>query len=210
MTKTAEIAGKIVLLGAFLAFTSRPEVALAFEARLPSAATQKLVATVQLADHEEEIAGFFEPLPPYSYRASGTVTAYPTVVTEEGDWRRFSGRRLALAVPAGAVPLVLEGEASYYSRAGCLGCSPTLTMANGQPLNDAALTMAIGAHQKQLVGRAATVTNLATGKSVKVLITDTGGFYRERYGRRVADLTIGTKEAIGMKGGLGQVRVVVH
>lgn len=106
-------------------------------------------------------------------------------------------------------PVVLEGTASYYSRAGCLGCNPLFVMANGQVLDDNALTMAIGAHMSHLVGYNAKVTNLANGKSVMVRITDTGGFYKEKYGHRVADLTIGTKQAIGMKGGLGKVRVEI-
>ncbi|MGH9856319.1 MAG: hypothetical protein ACRD4B_00610 [Acidobacteriota bacterium] len=110
---------------------------------------------------------------------------------------------------SGTTILVLEGEASYYSRAGCLGCSPALRMANGQPLNDNALTMAIGANRKHLVGHKARVTSLTTGKSVMVTITDTGGFYKAKYGNRVADLTIATKNAIGMTGGVGQVRVEV-
>ena len=108
-----------------------------------------------------------------------------------------------------AEPVVLEGIASYYSRAGCLGCNPLFVMANGQVLDDSALTMAIGAHLKHLVGYQAKVTNLANGQSVVVRITDTGGFYQEKYGNRVADLTIGTKQAIGMKGGLGKVKVEV-
>lgn len=106
-------------------------------------------------------------------------------------------------------PVVLQGIASYYSRAGCLGCNRLFVMANGQTLDDGALTMAIGAHLKHLVGYHARVTNLANGKSVVVRITDTGGFYKEKYGNRVADLTIGTKQAIGMKGGLGRVKVEV-
>jgi hypothetical protein len=106
-------------------------------------------------------------------------------------------------------PVVMEGEASYYSRAGCLGCDPNVIMANGQPLNDSALTMAVGADKKHLVGYKAKVTNLATGQSVVALITDTGGFYQARYGYRVADLTIATKNAIGIRGGLGQVRVEI-
>lgn len=106
-------------------------------------------------------------------------------------------------------PVVLEGVASYYSRAGCLGCNPLFVMANGQALDDNALTMAIGAHMSHLVGYSARVTNLANGQSVVVRITDTGGFYKEKYGNRVADLTIGTKQAIGMKGGLGKVRVEI-
>lgn len=128
--------------------------------------------------------------------------------------------RLALAPQPAPTPVapvklpqptvVMEGEASYYSRAGCLGCDPNVIMANGQPLNDSALTMAIGADKKQFVGRSARVTSLATGKSVVVRITDTGGFYRAKYGYRVADLTIATKQAIGMKGGVGQVRVEVY
>ncbi len=105
--------------------------------------------------------------------------------------------------------VVLEGTASYYSRAGCLGCNPLFVMANGQVLDDNALTMAIGADKSYLVGYQARVTNLANGKSVVVRITDTGGFYKDKYGNRVADLTIGTKTAIGMAGGLGQVRVEV-
>lgn len=114
-------------------------------------------------------------------------------------------------VPRGPLtePVVLEGIASYYSRAGCLGCNPLFVMANGQVLDDNALTMAIGAHLKHLVGYQAKVTNLANGKSVIVRITDTGGFYQDKYGNRVADLTIGTKQAIGMKGGLGRVKVEV-
>ena len=108
-----------------------------------------------------------------------------------------------------AAVVVMEGEASYYSRAGCLGCDPQMIMANGQPLNDNALTMAIGADKKHLVGRTARVTSLVTGKSVNVRITDTGGFYKAKYGHRVADLTVATKQAIGMKGGVGQVRVEV-
>ncbi len=107
------------------------------------------------------------------------------------------------------VPVVLEGTASYYSRAGCLGCNPLFVMANGQVLNDSALTIAIGAHLRHLVGYRARVTNLTNGKSVVVRITDTGGFYQNKYGNRVADLTIGTKQAIGMNGGLGTVRVEV-
>jgi rare lipoprotein A len=103
----------------------------------------------------------------------------------------------------------MEGIASYYSKAGCLGCNPLFVMANGQVLDDNALTMAIGADKKHLVGYKARVTNLVNGQSVVVRITDTGGFYKDKYGNRVADLTIGTKTAIGMNGGLGRVRVEV-
>lgn len=104
--------------------------------------------------------------------------------------------------------LVLEGEASYYSWRGCLGCNRKRIMANGEVLNDNKLTMAIGADKVKFVGRQARITNLENGQSVIVKITDTGGFYQEKYGRRVADLTIATKNAIGM-GDVGQVRIEV-
>ena len=123
----------------------------------------------------------------------------------------ISGYSLEVAEELSEKPmLTLEGEASYYSWDGCLGCNSLRRMANGQILNDYGLTMAIGANRKHLVGRYAKVTNLSSGKSVVVEITDTGGFYQERYSRRVADLTIGTKNAIGMEGGLAYVRVEVY
>lgn len=144
------------------------------------------------------------------------VTAPASPITEKGNWPKAESVapvvRTAVAKkvkPTLEAPIVLEGEASYYSWAGCLGCNPLRVMANGQQLNDNALTMAIGADKKHLVGYQARVTNLVTGKSVTVHITDTGGFYQAKYGNRVADLTIATKEAIGMKGGLGQVRVEI-
>jgi rare lipoprotein A (peptidoglycan hydrolase) len=142
---------------------------------------------------------------------SGTVIANASPITETTSpvvSPKRGARTLASRAYTGE-PVVLEGIASYYSKAGCLGCNPLFVMANGQVLDDNALTMAIGADRKHLVGYNARVTNLATGKSVVVRITDTGGFYKDKYGNRVADLTIGTKTAIGMKGGLGRVRVEV-
>ena len=142
----------------------------------------------------------------YSYQ-SGTVEAIGSPITDAGIWD------VAPAKPQPqkqlATNVVLEGMASYYSKAGCLGCNQLFVMANGQALDDNALTMAIGADRKNLVGYHARVTNLANGKSVVVRITDTGGFYQDKYGNRVADLTIGTKTAIGMNGGLGKVRIEV-
>ena len=151
------------------------------------------------------------PIPAHNYTSASAVAATASPVTETGI------RTVVVAVaavkpkvkPGLDAPVILEGEASYYSRAGCLGCDPNMIMANGQSLDDGALTMAIGADKKHLVGYQAKVTSLTTGKSVVVRITDTGGFYQAKYGHRVADLTIATKTAIGMKGGLGQVRVEV-
>lgn len=157
-------------------------------------------------------------MPSYSYRETGIAIGITTPVTTPGkiikkvQATRPQTRQAppdSLVVLNGTNTLTLVGEASYYSRAGCLGCNANRTMANGQPLNDNALTMAIGANLKHLVGRQARVTNLATNLSTNVLITDTGGFYQAKYGNRVADLTIATKQAIGMAGGVGQVRVEV-
>lgn len=195
-----------------------PENVLAFEAQLPNASATALVAKVYLADRDSDLVIANDTLPTGSYTASAAVASVPSAKTEQGlrvvpkpPIRLASASISAVpAVASAGSTLVMQGEASYYSRAGCLGCDPLMIMANGQPLNDNALTMAIGAHLKHLVGHQATVTSLATGLSVKVLITDTGGFYQAKYGHRVADLTIATKQAIGMKGGLGQVRVVVH
>lgn len=197
----------VTLLAVFVPMVVAPENVLAFEAQLPNASATALVAKVYLADRDSDLVIANDTLPTSSYTTSAVVATVPSVKTEHG-LRVVPKPPIRLA--SATSTLVLEGEASYYSRAGCLGCDPLMIMANGQPLDDNALTMAIGAHLKHLVGHQATVTSLATGLSVKVLITDTGGFYQAKYGHRVADLTIATKNAIGMKGGLGQVEVVVH
>lgn len=177
-----------------------------------------------IADRDPYLAEAIENLPSYNYRQAGNAVASVSPITTLGDWPipvevvvkpKIAPAAIARPSVQPIVPsntssiLILEGEASYYSRAGCLGCNPALIMANGQTLDDNALTMAIGANLKHLVGRNAKVTSLATGKSVTVRITDTGGFYQAKYGHRVADLTIATKTAIGMAGGVGQVRVEV-
>jgi len=155
-----------------------------------------------------DIQPVFRDTPNYNYTQSGLVRAAASPVTVVAV-HESPAERVARELPGPNQPVVLQGEASFYSRNGCLGCDPLMIMANGQPLNDSALTMAIGADRKHLVGYRARVTNLATEQSTVVTITDTGGFYQERYGSRVADLTIASKQAIGMRGGVGQVRVEV-
>jgi rare lipoprotein A (peptidoglycan hydrolase) len=83
-----------------------------------------------------------------------------------------------------------SGIASYYSRAGCVGCSENFTMADGKPLIDSDLTIAFN---DLPLGTRVIVTNVKNGKSVISTVTDTGGF--KRLGR-IADLTIGTRDAI--------------
>jgi len=204
-----------LLVAVTLSAYAMPQPALAFETNLPSSPSIKMVALVEIRGREYPLGG----LPNYSYSDSGVAMARPAVMTEKGDWEAkrlvYAGSRepsssYERVYPTMDKPLVMEGEASYYSRSGCLGCSPNLTMANGQPLNDGALTMAIGADKKHLVGHRAKVTNVSNGMSVEVLVTDTGGFYKDKYGNRVADLTVATKQAIGMRGGVGQVRVEVY
>lgn len=199
----------ILPLGIFTIVSLLPANALAFESSLSTSLAPKLVAPVQVY-HESEEASALTSIN-YSYLMSSVVSA-------SAPGRSINNRprptRVAISSPVVAPktgePVLLEGEASFYSRAGCLGCNPLRIMANGQPLRDEALTMAIGANNKHLVGHTAKVTNLVNGKSVDVLITDTGGFHAAKYGNRVADLTIGTKQAIGMAGGVGQVRVEVY
>lgn len=213
--------------------TTLPGNALAFEATLANSTAPQFTAPVRLTARDPYLAQAINNLPNYSYTSAGSALSTPSPVTTIANWPvkrqwvpvnvafsptaaadTFGPKNPVPPVPAqttaaGTPHLTLEGEASFYSRAGCLGCNPGRIMANGQPLNDNALTMAIGADKVHLVGRTARVTSLATGKSAMVRITDTGGFYKAKYGNRVADLTIGTKQAIGMAGGVGQVRVEV-
>lgn len=225
----------LIPLTAFVVVSLQPSSALAFEATLASSPAVTFEAPAHLAGRDPYLTQAITELPDYSYTQAGSITETPSPVTKVADWpttRQWTpvatfapvtAQAAAQAEAKSATPapvpgtvvskdgavLTLEGEASYYSRAGCLGCDPNVIMANGQPLNDNALTMAIGANLKHLVGHHARVTSLATGKSVTVKITDTGGFYKAKYGHRVADLTIATKLAIGIKGGVGQVRVEV-
>lgn len=93
------------------------------------------------------------------------------------------------------------GKVSHYSRAGCLGCSPTLTMANGQPLDDNAMTIAFNWLPMNTRVR---ITNLDTGVSVEATVTDTGGF--NRLGR-MADLVPAVANALGTKTDVTNVQI---
>lgn len=100
----------------------------------------------------------------------------------------------------------LEGEASYYSRAGCLGCSESMTMANGEILDDSKLTLALTPEMvrtHKLLNDTVVVENVSNGKTVRARVTDTGGFGRYN---RVADLSVATRDAIGCKN-LCQVKI---
>lgn len=95
-------------------------------------------------------------------------------------------------------PRTISGKATYYSREGCVGCDPDRIMANGEPLDDSKLTIALTpgmVRQYKLLNKYVTVTNSA-GKSVRARVTDTGGF--GKYGR-IADLSVATREALNCK-----------
>lgn len=83
------------------------------------------------------------------------------------------------------------GVASYYSRAGCVGCSKEMRMANGKPLDDTKLTIAMN---KYALGTKVWIDNPKTGRGLRAEITDRGGF--NRLGR-IADLSLQTKKALG-------------
>lgn len=96
---------------------------------------------------------------------------------------------------------VWVGKVSHYSRAGCLGCSPTLTMANGEPLDDNRLTIAFN---KAPLNSRVLLTNLDNGKSVEATVTDTGGF--ESLGR-IADLVPAVANALETKTDISNVQI---
>jgi rare lipoprotein A (peptidoglycan hydrolase) len=83
-----------------------------------------------------------------------------------------------------------RGKASYYTREKCLGCHPQRIMANGEPLDDSALTVAFN---RAPLGTYLRITNTDNGQSVIAEVTDTGGF--EKHGK-IADLNLGAKNAL--------------
>ena len=85
-----------------------------------------------------------------------------------------------------------EGKATSYSINGCLGCREDRLMANGEKLNDEALTIAFMRTPLNIWVR---VENLDNGKSVIARVTDRGGF--EAWGR-IADVTPTVSRTIGL------------
>lgn len=93
------------------------------------------------------------------------------------------------------------GKVSHYSRSGCLGCSATLTMANGQALDDEAMTIAFNWLPMNTKVR---LTNLDNGNTCEATVTDTGGF--NKLGR-IADLVPAVARALGTKTDVSQVKI---
>lgn len=97
-----------------------------------------------------------------------TTTPEPTKIPLKEQTRAGSGK--------------WQGYVSHYSRSGCLGCSATLTMANGETLDDDRATIAFNWLPMNTRVR---ITNTDNGKSIEAIVTDTGGFNRLN---RIADL----------------------
>ena len=97
-----------------------------------------------------------------------------------------------------------RGYVSFYSHAGCLGCSYNQIMANEEPFDENAMTLAFNYLPLNTWVR---VTNLDNGLSMVAQVTDTGGFNQtgrnmagipyENNLNRLADLSLGLRDAIG-------------
>lgn len=97
---------------------------------------------------------------------------------------------------------VWSGICTYYSKAGCVGCSPEQRMANGKIFNENAMTMAF---MNTPLGAFVTVENLDTGVKVeRVEVTDRGGF--EQYGI-LADLSLGLSTRLGNISQKSRIRI---
>ncbi len=96
------------------------------------------------------------------------------------------------------------GVGSFYTRNGCLGCGRGAIMANGEPLNDSALTLA---YWRAPLNSYVRITNLDTGISVIARVTDRGGFdgaynpYPNLVSKattgRIFDLSLALKNSLG-------------
>lgn len=104
--------------------------------------------------------------------------------------------------------LQLKGTASHYNRAGCLGCDPNFIMANGKPLIDENLTLALTPEivkKYKLMNKNVRIKNIKTGREIVATVTDTGGFGKLG---RIADFTDATRDALGC-GGLCEVIIYI-
>lgn len=103
--------------------------------------------------------------------------------------------------------VIRKGTASYYGEAEdkCLGCRADRLMANGEVLNDRALTVATAADIP--LNSFIRITNTETGKWAIAKVTDRGGFSGPPW-YRVSDMSIAVKELLGC-GDLCQVEIEI-
>lgn len=102
-------------------------------------------------------------------------------------------------------PKVSTGKVSYYSHDGCIGCSPNQTMANGQPFDENAMTLA---HNGIPLNTMVEVKNLDNGKTITAKVTDRHGADNAKYGYRIADLSKGLYLALGAKTDVSTIQFV--
>jgi hypothetical protein len=150
--------------------------------------------------HYKQVSYFWPIEPPFieiSY-ASGAVKRDLPALTPEIVQGQTSGQ-------------IFTGKASYYSHDGCLGCGENQTMANGQPFDETAMTLAVPAEWvkdgKIELNTVVSVTNLETGKRVLgAIITDTGGFAKYN---RIADLSKALYDELGVQTDVTNIEIQV-
>ena len=137
----------------------------------PTPTVKQFAQVAQTTDSEEEIKALRrEHISSRSPRPTETPTiASPEYVPTNDVW---------------------EGPSTYYYEEGCVGCSLDLRMANGEPLDGNALTLAFN---RAPLGSKVEVTNLKNNLSAIAEVTDRGGFERHGF---IADLTRGLKNAV--------------
>jgi len=103
--------------------------------------------------------------------------------------------------------LPTRGEASFYTVKSCLKESGQCTMANGKELRDENYTCAIWDYK---FGTILKVTNLKTGASVQVMVTDRGPAKRLVKQGRIIDLSRAAfKKIANLDDGIAQVEIEV-
>lgn len=92
-------------------------------------------------------------------------------------------------------PRQWTGKGSWYGEAPeeCLGCSASLTMANGERFNEDAMTVAFN---ELPLNTKVKVINNSNGKSVVATVTDRHGADNAEYGFRIVDMSKGLKNKI--------------
>lgn len=115
--------------------------------------------------------------------ATETPTPEPTETPTPNPDEYYLGCRLTDNIKV--------GKATYYSHAGCVGCSPNQVMYNGEFFDENKLTIA---YFESPINSMVKITNLETSLSTIAKVTDRGGF--RQYGI-LADLSLGTMRRIG-------------
>ena len=113
----------------------------------------------------------------------------------DGYMRQSEGLEIELASCSAKLPKPKKqvGKVGYYSKLGCLGCSPNQKMANGEIFDETKYTLA---NNQIPLNTWVTVKNLDNGLFVRAKVSDRGGF--NKYGR-IADLSKALFEGINAK-----------